>query len=160
MTSIHRISETWILESPSLRLSSCLWQCFSCLIDGITGFQHCRLTSSTEFMIAVFLVPVPVSSIHFCSFVVVLSYSSQLKYLEDISSVIYEKYFLWVLVFWLTVYYWLLEVHHHVHRSAVVEVVPVSTNPNNMEVIKTKDNTATIAAVPTRFYISLNAIQS
>jgi hypothetical protein len=73
--------------------------CFRCLIDGITGFQLCRMTCSTEFIIGVFLVSVPVSSFHFWSLVILLYYSSQLKYLEDISSVIDEKYYLCVLVF-------------------------------------------------------------
>ena len=69
------------------------------LIDDITGFPHCRLTCSTEFIIAISLVPVPVSSFHFCCLVSLLYYSSQLEYLEDISSVIDEKYYLCVSVF-------------------------------------------------------------
>ncbi len=54
-----------------------------------------RLTSFTQFIIAVFLVPVPIPSFHFCSLVVLLYYSSQLKYLEYIASVMVEKYYLW-----------------------------------------------------------------
>ena len=51
---------------------------------GPSMFDHCRLTGSKEFIIAVFLVSIPVSSFHFCPLIILLYCSSQLKYLDAI----------------------------------------------------------------------------